>query len=135
MRKAISFATVTLHVKEYIENSKTHIDIDQTATGGIQGTTEKRCLDFQERPHKDHIFGSMTGRSRFLKLDELEVGDADEAKFLKGEGYGGGFLENESEGEDGKRHIQSTVKNTDEGGGWDAEQVCRILCFLCDMSA
>jgi hypothetical protein len=40
MRKAIGLATVTLHTKQYEEDGVTHIDIDQTATGGIKGTTE-----------------------------------------------------------------------------------------------
>lgn len=125
MRKAIALATITLDVREYVEDSVTHIDIDQTATGGIKGTTEKRTLDNEEREHHDHIFGTVKGRSRFLNLDELDVKDPTEAKFLKGEGYGTGFLEGDSEGEAGKRHIRSYVLNIDESstGGWEAEQV------------
>jgi hypothetical protein len=131
LRKAIGIATVTLNVNEYVEDSHTHIDIAQTATGGIKGTTELRCLDFEERDHKDPIFGAIKGRSRFLTLDHLDVKDPDETKFLKGDGYGEGFLESETEGEEGKRHIQSLALNVDEGssGGWTAEQVCHPKVF------
>jgi len=133
LRKAIALSTVTLQVTEYVEDSLTHIDIDQTATGGIKGTSEKRCLDFVERPHKDGIFGSVEAKSRWIKLDDLDVKDPDEAKFLKGEGYGGGFLGGDDEGEEGKRHIQSLATNVDGGssGGWTAEQVWHAQFFSC----
>jgi len=39
-RKAIGLATLTLHTKQYEKDGVTHIDIEQTATGGIKGTTE-----------------------------------------------------------------------------------------------
>ena len=64
MRKAISLATVYLDVKEYVDDKgETHIDIDQTATGGIKGTSEKRVLDWKipENTHKDGIFGEVEG--------------------------------------------------------------------------
>jgi hypothetical protein len=49
-------ATVTLSFKEYVDDKKvTHIDLDQTATGGIQGTTELRIPDWSETSHEDHI--------------------------------------------------------------------------------
>ncbi|RFU34944.1 hypothetical protein B7463_g1388, partial [Scytalidium lignicola] len=75
-RKAISFATITLHIKEYVDEAgATHIDIDQTATGGIKGTTELRTLDWTVRSHEDHIFGNIAGRSRFISLDSEEIED------------------------------------------------------------
>ena len=106
MRKGISFATVTLTVKQYTDkDSHTHIDIHQVATGNISASDENRCLDWEWRDHKDKIFGDLKGRSRWVKL-----ADVDDDKFLK-EGY------DDMEGE----HIQSYVEN--EERGWTADQV------------
>lgn len=74
-RKAIGLATVTLSITETnkptTENPSgppiTHIDIAQTLTGGIPGTTECRILDFVQRPHTDHIFGSLKGQTRWCR--------------------------------------------------------------------
>ncbi|TVY54938.1 hypothetical protein LSUE1_G009423, partial [Lachnellula suecica] len=73
-RKAISLATITLHTKQYTDSdNETHIDIEQTATGGIKGTTEIRVLNWSERTHTDSIFGTVKGRSRWLSgLGEVE---------------------------------------------------------------
>jgi len=112
-RKAISLATITLHVKQYIdENGIPHIDIDNTATGGIKGTSELRILDWQERSHKDHLFGNLTGKSRFLTLDDVED------EYLKD-----GWLEGEEEngGSGGERHVESYSFN--EENGWTADQI------------
>ena len=46
-RKLISVATITLDIKHYTEEGTEHIDIEQTATGGIKGTTENRILDWK----------------------------------------------------------------------------------------
>lgn len=106
-------ATVTLHVKQYLDEvPTTHIDIVQTLTGGIQGTTELRTLDNTERSHNDHLFGDLKGRSRWVTLDQSGIDDS----FLKD-----GWLEGAEEGEDGKRHIESWVIN--EGKGWEAQQI------------
>lgn len=144
-RKAISYATVTLNVNQYTDSENVgHIDIDQTLTGGIKGTTEKRIADWNGREHSDHIFGTVEGRSRFLSGSKGEdgkvrpdvdvctniggngVGDARVKKFLRGE-----ILADDSECEgflveDGDGlgvWFQSFVENKDEGYGWTAEQV------------
>ncbi|KAH8801538.1 hypothetical protein F5884DRAFT_684922 [Xylogone sp. PMI_703] len=107
-RKAISFATITLSIKEYLDDaSATHIDIEQTATGGIKGTTELRTLDWTERAHEDHIFGNIKGKSRFVALDSEEIEDG----WLK-EGW---LPENEG------KVIQSVAVN--EERGWTALQI------------
>jgi len=105
-RKAIGLATVTLHTKQYEEDGVVHIDIDQTATGGIKGTTELRVLDWSFREHNDHIFGDLNGRSRWIKLDNPEIPDP----FL---------LEDwlDAEGE----FVESYVDN--ENAGWTGEQI------------
>ncbi|KAI9679982.1 MAG: hypothetical protein M1817_004997 [Caeruleum heppii] len=134
LRKAIGLATVTLHIKQYkapaSESSPpitststsstntstptstemiTHIDITQTATGGIQGTTELRTLDDQLREHTDHIFGKLRGRSRFVTVTK-EVQDP----FLKE-----GWLEETATKEGGAVRAWSESVDSD----WTAEQV------------
>jgi hypothetical protein len=101
-----------LSCKQYTENSVTHIDIDQTATGGIKGTSENRTLDWTFREHKDHIFGDLNGRNRWVTLDQVDD------DFLKEE-----WLEGDEEkgGPEGEKHVQSFVKN--ERSGWTAEQI------------
>jgi hypothetical protein len=72
-RKAIIYGTVTLAVKHYKDDAGVeHIDIDQTLTGGIPGTTETRTLSWTERHNEDHIFGAVVGKTRRIKAEELE---------------------------------------------------------------
>ncbi|CAF9933273.1 MAG: hypothetical protein HETSPECPRED_008583 [Heterodermia speciosa] len=109
LRKAIAFATITLSITEYTKDGSTHIDISQTATGGVKGTTELRTLDWTFRDHKDGIFGEVKGKSRWVKVEDLE--DDDDKKWLSHGWDDGG------EGE----HVQSYVESV--GGGWTANQV------------
>jgi len=72
-RKIIGVATVTLDVNHYKDaGGVENIDIKQTLTGGISGTTELRSLDGVEREHQDDIFGSVLGRSSRIPADELK---------------------------------------------------------------
>lgn len=118
MRKIIGIATITLTIKEYVEKGAnfTHIDIQQVATGGISGTTELRTLDWEVRDHKDGIFGECRGKSRWVKLEDVDKG-SDRDWFTKG------WLDEN----DGK-HVQSYVTN--EKGGWTAEQVSVSMLVL-----
>lgn len=112
-RKAIALATITLHVKQYTDDAgNTHVDIDQTATGGIKGTTELRELNWEFREHEDHLFGKLKGKSRWCGLD---VANDD---FLKE-----GWLEGDEEkgGPAGELHIESYVENEEKG--WTGEQI------------
>lgn len=104
MRRIIAVATVTLTISEYIKDDVTHIDISQVATGGIS-SVENRTLDWEFRDHSDRIFGDVKGRSRWVKLE-----DVDDDEFLK-KGY------DDMEGE----HVQGWVEN--KGRGWTANQV------------
>ena len=111
-RKAISLATITLHSKQYTDDKGVvHIDIEQTATGGIKGTTELRQLDWQEREHEDHIFGKLKGQTRWCTLDMIDD------SFLKE-----GWLESEEEagGPNGEKHVQSYVE---ADKGWTGNQI------------
>ncbi|CRK42021.1 hypothetical protein BN1723_018960, partial [Verticillium longisporum] len=111
----------TLHVKQYEGAPKppstatdpvTHIDIDQTATGGVKGTKENRCLDLEFREHADWLFGSCRGQSDWRSPAEIED------EFLKK-----GWLEGDAEstGPQGKSHVYSHVENVDNG--WTATQI------------
>nr|GAT44069.1 predicted protein [Mycena chlorophos] len=72
-RKAIQLGTITLYIKHYKdENNEERIDIDQTITGGIPGTREERHLTWTERSHNDHLFGYVVGKSRRVKVAELD---------------------------------------------------------------
>ncbi|KAG4422686.1 hypothetical protein IFR04_004164 [Cadophora malorum] len=111
-RKAISLATVTLHTKQYTEDNITHIDIEQTATGGVKGTTELRALNWVEHTHNDHVFGNVKGKARWSSFQEIDD------DFLKE-----GWLEGEEEvaGPDGEKHVESLAVNEEKG--WTARQI------------
>jgi hypothetical protein len=132
LRKALPYATVTLHVSEYADSTNPqvyHIDVD-----------------WQEREHVDNIFGTLRGKSRFLrgsKADDgkvrpavdfqTKVGDAEKdakvQRFLRGEvlldgAATEGFVVDEEGAEFGEGEglwMQSFVVN--EQNGWTAEQV------------
>ncbi|MCJ1265475.1 hypothetical protein MMC22_005353 [Lobaria immixta] len=105
MRKAIALSTITLSIKQYVDDGGvTHIDIEQTATGGIK-TTELRTLDWQVRDHEDRVFGKVDAQARWVKL-----ADVDDDAFLK---TGWDDLEGE--------HVQGYVES--KTNGWTADQI------------
>ncbi|KAL0951390.1 hypothetical protein HGRIS_008086 [Hohenbuehelia grisea] len=72
-RKAISMGSLTLTIKHYKNDAGVeHIDIDQTLTGGIPGTKEERVLNWEDRIHHDHIFGHVVGKSKRVKVEDIE---------------------------------------------------------------
>ena len=72
MRKAIQMSTISLSVKHYKDdNGVEHIDIEQTLSGGIPGTSERRILDWIYREHEDHVFGALLGKSRRSKVEDI----------------------------------------------------------------
>lgn len=112
-RKAISLATVSLACKQYKdEQSVTHIDIEQTATGGLKGTTELRVLDWSLREHDDQIFGKLKGQTRWSTFQDITE------NFLK-EGWLDG--DEEKAGPEGEKHVESSVVNEEKG--WKAQQI------------
>lgn len=162
-RTALSYATVTLHIKEYTgappeegdaDKQVRRIDVDQTVTGGIKGTTERRVLDWKGRAHSDHVFGNVVGQSRFVRGSaseggkvrpalevQTEIKDEKIARFLRGEILGDGtevegFLVEDPKDLDAVSvgnaaaegqglWLQNFVRNQDSG--WTAEQVCLIF--------
>lgn len=121
-RKAVGLSTVSLDVKHYSAPPSppadpsgpevSHVEIEQTGTGGLKGSTEKRCLDFTFRDHSDWLFGNVKGKSKWVKASEID--DAHLAK---------GWLEGDEEatGPDGASHILSHVESYD--AGWTATQI------------
>ena len=74
-----------------------------------------RALDWTYRPHKDGIFGEVKGKSRWVKVKDLE--DDDDKEWLS-TGW------DDPEGE----HVQSYVESV--GNGWTANQVSFLLWLL-----
>jgi hypothetical protein len=123
-RKLVNIAVLTLQVKQFEAppspaeqptpgvTSCTHIEVDQTGTAGMKGSTEKRCLDFAFREHKDWLFGHVKGQTKFAKQEEVED------EFLKK-----GWLDGAEEktGPDGALHVWSYVESMTDG--WTATQV------------
>ncbi|PGH28361.1 hypothetical protein GX50_08903 [[Emmonsia] crescens] len=140
-RKAIGLATLTLKITQKKNDAGTvEINIDQLLTGGVKGTTEHRFLDWSEKPHQDHIFGSVIGQSRFLKAGEAgadgkrrpnvdvqtktgdEAEDAAIAKLLMGEMLANGDLTEGFEVDEANEDfLQSWVRNQE--AGWTGEQI------------
>ncbi|KAI0068315.1 hypothetical protein BV25DRAFT_1846248 [Artomyces pyxidatus] len=109
-RKAIRLATLTLTVRHYSEEGVEHIDIDQTLTGGIPASTEIRVLDWQPREHEDPNFGHVLGKSRRIKVEDIEN------EFLKT-----GWLPDTVEHGTINSYVESHTEKS--GSSWAAEQV------------
>ncbi|KJZ76594.1 hypothetical protein HIM_03930 [Hirsutella minnesotensis 3608] len=113
LRKTIGLATITITVKEYegppkppstADGTFTHIDFEQSASG-LSSTKEERCLDNQPRSHSDWLFGDVEGRSRFVRL-----ADVDDA-----------FLSKGWDGAADQDFVHS--RGVNEKNGWEATQV------------
>jgi len=115
-RKAIMYGTVTLNIKHYKnEANEEKIDIDQTMTGGIPGTSEYRTLIWKEKENEDHLFGPVVAKSRRLKPEELtEVNE-----FLKA-GWTKETLE------DGPIQAYAESDTAKSGNTWNGNQVWGI---------
>ncbi|KAK8050242.1 hypothetical protein PG994_011972 [Apiospora phragmitis] len=132
-RKAIGFATVTLAVKQYrgpplppsTGGECVRIDIEQTATGGIKGTTENRCADGEQRSHSDWLFGTVDSHSHFVAAgDDLRKAVSGHGVDDAGADYlAANWLADEAEktGPDGAAHLVSVAHNQKDG--WIAVQV------------
>lgn len=97
--------TITLNVKQYTDlDSVVHIDIAQTYAGGLAGTAEARHLNGVTGEHEDTFFGKLRGRSRYVRLAEVED------EYLKA-----GWLD------EGGEFIETYVESV--GDGWTATQI------------
>ncbi|KAI3323456.1 hypothetical protein HD806DRAFT_87908 [Xylariaceae sp. AK1471] len=124
IRKAIGAATVTVAVKQYVDDSgTTHIDAEQTASG-LKGTSELRTLDWQPREHSDWLFGRVEGRSKFITAEELTafLQEALSQKWAVDDFLAQDWIEDENEkkGPKGEPYVLNHVK---ADRGWFATQV------------
>ncbi|KEQ99054.1 hypothetical protein AUEXF2481DRAFT_1872 [Aureobasidium subglaciale EXF-2481] len=111
VRQAVKYSNITLHVKQFVdENGLEHIDNEQVTTGNIRNT-EERVVDYAWHEKDDKVFGMVTGRSRFVKLDEIEH------DYLK-QGWDEKFL---AEGD--REVFQSIVNSVGKKPNWTADQV------------
>jgi hypothetical protein len=122
-RKAIGLAAITQHLRQYPTTGSdgqpsTQIDIEQTATGGVKGNSEKRTLDWQYRGYSDWLFGDLQGRTRYNTLKAIleeskgKGVEEEDAKFLAE-----GWLKETEDGE----VVESFVDN--EGAKWTGWQI------------
>ena len=74
-RKIINNATITLHIKQYKDDEGVeHIDIEQTVTGGITASPEKRTLDWTPRKSEHSLFGFIIGKARRIPITDVTDG-------------------------------------------------------------
>lgn len=105
VRQAVAYSTVTVTLQQYTDSEgQNHLDQEQLSTGGIKNF-EDRIMDWQWTEKENWIWGKVNGRSRYVKLSEIED------EYLK-EGWEGG-----SEGEVVEGYVES-LKD-----GWDARQI------------
>ncbi|KAE8421302.1 hypothetical protein BDV36DRAFT_292495 [Aspergillus pseudocaelatus] len=80
IRRAFQHVTITFTITEYASIGADcsplalHIDVVHTVTGGFNGTTEKRTLDWKVYTQKDYVFGTLSVRSRRIGGVEDEDG-------------------------------------------------------------
>lgn len=123
-RKAVGLTTVTLHIKQFMEDGVMHIDIDQTATGGIKGTSENRRVDGERREHSDWLFGTVSASSQWAGGEHPPVAEFDSVKAHDPEYLTKDWLEGpeEATGPGGANHLVNSVR-AENGGTWTAAQV------------
>ena len=72
VRQAVKYSTITVTMKDYVdEEGVRHVDVEQVSTGGIRNE-EERPVDWTWREKVDSIWGKLRGRTRFVKLSEVE---------------------------------------------------------------
>lgn len=68
VRKAATAASIHVKVTQPDEN---HVKMAQSITSGkIPGTTEEYILDWEWRTNKDGFFGEVSGRSRWVTIED-----------------------------------------------------------------
>jgi hypothetical protein len=123
-RKAIGLTTVTLHIKQYEKDGLVHIDIDQTATGGIKGTSEIRTIDGESREHTDWLFGTVAAKSEWAggakhpAIADFEAVKEHDVEWLTKDWLQG---PEEATGPDGAINLVNSVRAVPDS--WTASQV------------
>jgi hypothetical protein len=89
VRKAATAASIHLTVTQPDEQ---HIKMAQSVTSGkIPGTTEEYTLDYEWRKNQDSFFGEISGRSRWVGVEEgrkTSVVNEGEGEWLEGASEG-----------------------------------------------
>lgn len=89
VRKAATAASIHLNITQTDENQ---IKNAQSVTSGkIPGTTEEYTLDWEWRTNKDSFFGEVSGRSRWVSVEEgrqTEVVSEGEGEWVEGDSDG-----------------------------------------------
>ncbi|KAI5210623.1 hypothetical protein E4T39_00170 [Aureobasidium subglaciale] len=111
VRQAVKYSNITLHVKQFVdENGLEHIDNEQVTTGNIRNT-EERVVDYEWHEKDDKVFGKVSGRSRFVKLNEVQN------DYLK-QGWDEQFLAQAD-----NEVFQTIVDSVGKNPNWTADQV------------
>jgi hypothetical protein len=114
--KAIEFATVTLNIKQYFDDDDaTHIDIVQTPTGGIEGSTELRTINGTDLQHFDTTYGHVISNNRWINFADVEGIDSFLTEGWEDQIFG------EAPGPDGKHHIYNIISSEEKG--WNGVMV------------
>ena len=73
VRQAVAYSniTITLHQYKHAITGLSHLDQYQTSTGGIKNF-EDRIMDWEWTVKENWIWGKVKGRSRYVKLAEIE---------------------------------------------------------------
>ncbi len=72
VRQAVAYSTVDVTLKQYTSpDGVQHLDQDQASTGGIKNF-EDRVMDWEQGEKSNWIWGKVSGKSRYTKLDSIE---------------------------------------------------------------
>ncbi|KAJ3520864.1 hypothetical protein NM688_g9099 [Phlebia brevispora] len=77
-RKALGMTTLTVTLTHTKDGDVEKVVTEQVLSGGVGASTEERILDWEARPYENKLFNKTTGKSKRVKLDEIEE------EYLKG---------------------------------------------------
>jgi hypothetical protein len=74
VRSAVAYSNVTVTLSQYTDSDgKKHLDQEQLSTGGIKNF-EDRIMDGAWTEKYNWIWGKVLGKSRYVKIDEIDDG-------------------------------------------------------------
>ena len=112
VRKAICLASITISIRQEGVGRATAITIHNMANFGVQGTTEVRKLDWEFTAHKDHVWGHVRGRSKFVPAIDRPVG------------FSGANAPNDAQNEHSEL-LYNEIQAVD--GSWKSQMVCHTV--------
>lgn len=82
VRKAVSVATIALYVRQRDDEAgTTHIETWQAASGGVEGMTEQRMLDWWRAPRSDNFFGNVRTHTGWVSVADIGADDEEHGAF------------------------------------------------------